>query len=265
MAVSLDSVQRVKQRKPDRIVYYATHGIGKTSLAAGAPSPIFLQTEDGFGDIEANTFGILRSYSDVMEAIGELYSRDHEFKTVAIDSADWLEPLIWAETCRANGWGSIEDPGYGRGYNAATDLWRTVFDGLNALRDERGMTVIILAHTEIRKIEPPDNNSYDRYQPKLHKGASALLQENADTVLFGNYRVTLIKENSKDKNSRERAVGGGQRVIYTTERPSHMAKNRWKMPDQISLPDDPEPVALWNTIAQHIPYYASQKLAIAAE
>jgi hypothetical protein len=255
MAISLSSVTRTSRPKPDRIVYYATHGLGKTSLAAGAPNPIFIQTEDGLGALDAPTFGLMRSYSDVMEAIGELYTQEHEFQTVAIDSADWLEPMVWSEACRMNGWESIETPGYGRGYAAALDVWRSVLDGLNALRDERNMTVITLAHAEIRKIEPPDSDSYDRYQPKLHKGASALIQENADSIFFGQYRLSLIKENPKDKNSRSRAVGGGQRVIYTTERPSHLAKNRWRMPDQISLPDNPEPSALWDTVAQHIPYY----------
>ena len=255
MAVSIASIKRGNEAKPDRFVYYATGGFGKTSLAAGAPSPVIIQTEDGLGGLDIPTFGLLSSYGDMMDAIGELYSQEHDFKTVAVDSLDWAEPLIWSEACRLNGWNSIEDAGYGKGYIAALDLWRALLDGLNALRNERGMTVIMLAHAEIKKIEPPDNDSYDRYQPKLHKLASALVQENADILLFGTYRLSLIKENPKDKNSRQRAVGGGQRVVYTTERPSHLAKNRWKMPDQISLPDNPEPAALWDTVAQHIPFY----------
>jgi hypothetical protein len=72
-----------------------------------------------------------------------------------------------------------------------------------------------------------------------------------------NYRVSVVKDDKKDPSSRARGVGGGQRVLYTTERPSHLAKNRYRMPESISLPDDPE--QMWPTIAQHIPYFATSK------
>ena len=46
------------------------------------------------------------------------------YYTVIVDSADWLEPLIWKQACAIHKWGSIEEPGYGKGYVAALDLWR---------------------------------------------------------------------------------------------------------------------------------------------
>ena len=48
-------------------------GVGKTKLAADAPRPIFLQTEDGLGKLSADTFGMLRSYDDVQDALDVLY------------------------------------------------------------------------------------------------------------------------------------------------------------------------------------------------
>ncbi len=253
MAINLASLRRGGERKPPRILDYSTHGLGKTSLAAGAPNPVFLQTEDGLGEIEADTFGILRTYDEIMDAIGTLYSEPHDFKTVVLDSADWTESIVWAQTCKLNGWPNIEHPGFGKGYAATGDVWRTLLDGLQALRDERGMAVIILAHSEIRKFSAPDEVEYDRYQPKLHKIASALIQEHVDCVWFMNYQVSITKDNPRDKDSRVRGVGGGMRVLYTTERPSHLAKNRYRMPDKITLPDQPE--AMWPTVAQYIPYY----------
>lgn len=263
MAINMASLRRSGAPKPPIIATYAVHGVGKTSFAAGMPKSVFMQTEDGLGIIEADTFGLLTTFEAVMDAIMSLYNEPHEFQSVVLDSADHLEPLIWAEACRVNKWANVEQPGYGKGYLATVDTWRNVLDGLSALRDERGMAVHIIAHTEVKKYEAPETEAYDRYQPKLHKLASALVQERADAVFFMNYRVSLVKDNDKDKDSRKRAVGGGQRVLYTTERPSHLAKNRFRMPDSISLPDDP--AGMWPAVAQHIPFYNQAALPAAAE
>ena len=50
MALSLSNLVRRKSDKPPRIVIYGVPGIGKTSLAAEFPDPIFIQTEEGAGN-----------------------------------------------------------------------------------------------------------------------------------------------------------------------------------------------------------------------
>lgn len=255
MAISLKSLRRSGDVKPPFIALHAVHGIGKTTLAASMPAPVFLQTEDGLGLIQADTFGLLTSFDDVMQALTALYDEPHQFRTVVLDSLDWLEPLVWAETCRVQTpqWRDIEQPGFGKGYLAACNTWRIMFDALNTLRDEKGMAVMLISHTATARFDSPEVEAYDRYQPKLQKTASALLQERADCVWFLNYRVSIIRDDKKDSNSRARGAGGGQRVLYTTERPSHLAKNRYRMPESIILPDDP--AGMWPAIAKHVPYY----------
>lgn len=264
MAEGLNGLRRAGTSKPPRIVIYGTHGIGKTNLAAGAPSPVFIQTEDGFAEEnEIPSFGVAQTYSDLMDAIGALYSEKHEFKTVVLDSASHAEPLVWAETCRRNGWADIETPGYGKGYDAALDVWRELFGGLAALRNDKNMGVIVLAHAIIKPFQSPDTESYDRYEIKLHEskqgnGARPLIQELFDNILFVNYRVSILKDGKAPSGNRAddrhaRGGGSGQRVVYTAERPAHKAKNRFHMPAEISLPNDP--TLAWSTVAQHISYY----------
>jgi hypothetical protein len=72
-----------------------------------------------------------------------------------------------------------------------------LIDGLTALRDERGMGVVIAAHSEIKRFDSPDTEPYDRYQPKLHKGASAIVQEAMDafcspTTALARLRLTAV-------------------------------------------------------------------------
>jgi len=243
--LSLSAVRRGQPPKPPIILLYGTHGVGKTSFAASAPNSIFIQLEDGLGQIEAPTFGLLKSFSEVMEAIEALYKEDHNYQTLVIDSIDWAEPLIWEQVCKDNGWNSIEAPGYGKGYSAALDMWRVLIDGLNALRAEKRMTIILLAHSEIRRFDSPEAEPWDRYQPKLHAKASALVQELSDCVFFVNYRVSTVKSDAGFGKKVVRAVGSGERILYTAERPSHLAKNRYSMPDTLPLS--------WDAVAEFLP------------
>ena len=89
---------------------------------AMAPQPVFIQTEDGLGNLDAARFPLAESFDDVMAAVMALYSEAHDFQTVVVDSADWLEQLIWKEvirrrptTDRGRDITSIEDYGFAKG------------------------------------------------------------------------------------------------------------------------------------------------------
>src|SRR5690349_22103911 len=150
MALSLANLKRGGSTTPPRLLIYGTKGVGKSSIAASAPSPVFLDIEDGLTSIDAPSLPI-KSYADVLDAIGSLYNEEHDFRTVVVDSLDWLEPLIWKHTAEANKWPDIEAPGYGRGYVAAADTWRQFLGGLSDLRNDRGMAILLLAHPEVRR------------------------------------------------------------------------------------------------------------------
>jgi hypothetical protein len=113
MAISLASLNRMTALKPPRILIHGVHGVGKTTFAAGAPDPVFLLTEDGLGTLDVPHFPLARTFDEVMQALAALYTEEHAFRTLVVDSVDWLEPLIHARVCKDQGWSSIEDAGYG--------------------------------------------------------------------------------------------------------------------------------------------------------
>ena len=164
----------------------------------------------------------------------ELAAEEHDYKSVVIDSLDWLERLIWTQVCADRGVENIEDIGYAKGYTFALTYWREVLIALDWLRNERGMMVILLAHAKIERFENPETEAYDRYSPKLHKLASAVVQEWCDEVLFANYR-TYAKTSGEGFDKRAIGVSQGERIIRTTERPAHVAKNRCNLPDELPL------------------------------
>ena len=220
---------------PRRVMLYGTQGVGKSNFAARAENPIFIQTEDGLGGIGADRFPLATKYDDVMNALAELYTQEHNYATVVIDSLDWLERLIWADVCRTRGVENIEDIGYAKGYIFALTQWREVLAGLDALRNDRGMTVLLIAHSQIEKFANPETDTYDRYSPRLHKQASALIQEWCDEVLFATYSVHTKTTDEGFGRKRVQGIGTGERILRTTERPAHVAKNRLSLPDEIPL------------------------------
>lgn len=231
----LEQVQSGKTPAPRRVLLYGIQGIGKSTFGAESESPIFVQTEDGLGGIDCDKFPLAKSFEDVMSALSELYTEQHPYRTIVVDSLDWLERLIWAEVCRKRRIESIEDVGYGKGYVFALTQWREFLEGLSALRGDKNMTVVLIAHARIERFENPETDTYDRYVPRLHKLASAVIQEWCDEVLFATYKVHTKQVDEGFNRKRTHGLGTGERVIRTTERPAHVAKNRLQLPDEFPL------------------------------
>lgn len=230
----LDKITRGKQVKPRRIVCYGPHGIGKTTFASEFPSPVFIPTEDGCGDLDVASYPLCLQLEDAWFAMMELGgSADHGFKTVVVDSADWLEQLIWKTVCEKHGKRAITDFDFGKGYGEAAAIFKRILGALDACR-AIGQHVVLLAHCEVVKFSDPQNESYDRYTPKLHKSVSSVMQEWADEVLFCNYKRYVRKENLGFNKSRGIAAGD-ERVIYTRETAGFLAKNRLGLPPELPL------------------------------
>jgi hypothetical protein len=240
----LDQVKSGKTPAPRRVMVYGTQGIGKSTFAACAPKPIFLQTEDGLGEIDCDKFPLVTNFNEAMGALSELYTEPHPYQSVVVDSLDWLERLIFAEVCRKRNVENIEEIGYAKGYVFALTQWREFLEGLAALRNDRGMTALLIAHARIERFENPETEAYDRYVPRLHKLAAALIQEWCDEVLFATYKVYTKQSDEGFNRKRTQGIGSGERIVRTQERPAHVAKNRLNLPEELPLD--------WNVYAQYL-------------
>ena len=237
----LSQIQTGKTSMPPRLLIYGIEGIGKSTVASQAPDPIFVQTEDGLGEIDCHKFPLSRSFEDVENALGALHTEEHSYQTVVIDSLDWLERIIWDRLCKAHGVDSVEKVGggYGKGYVESLTYWRRILDRLDALRNDRGMMVVLLAHTKVEKFEDPEAPTYDRYSPRLNKHAGALVSEWVDAVLFATRKIITRSEDGSFNRSRTIAAGqgkdGGERILRCIGGPSCIAKNRYDLPAELPL------------------------------
>jgi hypothetical protein len=238
MMISLANVHTTTAVLPPRLIFHGKEGSGKTTLAAQFPSPIFLQTEEGCpAGLSIATFGLLASYDDVISAIAALGNESHSYQTVVIDSVDVLEPLVWNATCVNNNWKSIESAGYGRGYVEADKFWQDFTAGLDWLRCNRGMNVVLIAHSAVETFNDPRAQSYTSYQLRLHKRGRALLQDWADGIGFLSTELVIHTEDQGFKK-RTRADGGSARYLHWEGKPAFTAKNRYALPAKMLVPED---------------------------
>jgi len=239
MAFDLASISSASMARSPRTVIYGESGLGKTTFAAGAPNPIFLLSEDGLGRITVPHFPKVATFGDVMEAITTLYTEAHPYQTLVVDSIDWLEPLIWDQTCADGGKSSIEDFGFGRGHVEALRYWRQFFDGVTALRNDRDMLIILIGHSHVVRIEDPLTAAYDSHSLKLNKKAAALVEEFADVIGFAALKTLTVDEKKasfSDKDAkRTRAKTTGERQLHVQPSPAYTAKNRYDLPSPLPL------------------------------
>jgi hypothetical protein len=229
---SLTGLVRGKLEQPRRTLLYAPEGVGKSTFASRARAPIFICAEDGTAQLDVVRFPTPKTWLDVLNAIDSLATTKHEFGTLAVDTLDWVEPLVWAHICQRDHKDGIESYGYGKGYTAALDEWRIFLSKLERLRRETRMEIILLAHAWIKAFKDPESDGYDRYELKVHNKAAGLLKEWCDSVLFANYETYAAKD---ERTKRVRGVSSGARVIHTGRTAAFDAKSRFGLPATLPL------------------------------
>lgn len=226
-----------RQAKPRRVLLYGVEGVGKSTWAAGAPSPLFLDLEAGTSDLDIARTERLTSYADTLAALGWLYQSEHEFKTVVFDTVDWFEKLIFDQVCRNANTTNIEkvDGGYGKGYVAAALLMQEFLGKLEKLIEARRLNVVFLGHATREKVTDPEAPQYERHAPDLDKRSAAILREWCDEVFYASYRTFTRTEDAGFNKTRSIAIGGDERFIRTTHSAGVTAKNRLNLPAELPM------------------------------
>lgn len=226
--------------KPPRILIYGVDGIGKSTFAASADAPVFVGFEDGSLTLDVHRFPEPQSWFDALDAVDELTREDSSFRTVVIDSLDWLEPLCWQHVCATmkdkagRPYGRIDLIPFGNGFAAALDQWRLLLSKLDHLRVTRGMAVVLVAHASIRTFRNPEGEDFDRYEIKLQHSArvstQGLIREWCDCVLFATH-----EQYTHDLGGRPKGISTGARIIHTERTAAFDAKNRYSLPPTLPL------------------------------
>jgi hypothetical protein len=231
---------------PPIIVIHGQPGVGKTTFAANADKAILILTERGLGTLKVDAIPtdengkprVATSFDEVLQCFEALGEQEHDYKTVVIDSLDALEPLIWEATRKRLGCATIESPGWGKGYREATNVeWKQFLDCVFSMGDEKGMTVIMIAHSTFTHIDDPERPAYDTVTLNLHKYIAPIIVGKADVVGYAAQKVyTKSDETGKKDEKRTRAIGTVERELRVSISPAFTAKTRYPdMPPVIPL------------------------------
>lgn len=243
----LGNIQRGILRVPLRHLFYGPRGVGKTSLAADAPNPLFLDIEGGSPLVNVARYPfrdevgghVPRTYEEVLAAIDDLLANPgHGYQSLVIDTLDALESLIHEFICRRDGKANIEAYGYGKGYKVAVAEIRVLKERLDRLINA-GTALIILAHSDEKTYKNPRGPDYDRFLSEMHELAWAKIAGWCDVVGFIDFEGgggALKGDESQAQAKRARGWSTGRRLIQLVpDAAVPDAKCRLSLPAELEL------------------------------
>ncbi len=245
MAIDLSKIKRTLNLSSLKLVMYGEEKVGKSTFCSQMPEPVFIDIEEGTNFLNINrinkdALGIEEwSYNDVLSVLEDILKQPHDFKTLVIDSIDWLETLIQTHIMNehkpAKSYldSSIKALSYGGGTAFLQQYMRDMFDLLEEIRHKKKMHIVLIAHTKKKNETDVQGASFDKSVLKLTEKSEGLCIEWADFILFAKNKPLDIQE--KDGfTTRNRAVDGG-RIIYTSKNPAFSGGGRLQLPEELPL------------------------------
>ena len=218
-----------------KVVIFGPEGIGKSTFASRFPNPLFIDTENGTKELDVIRFDSTDTWEKLKQQVRYVIDHPELCRTLVLDTADWAEKLEIEDLCRRNGWNGIEAPGYGKGYTYSAEEFGTLLDLLSEVV-RKGIHVVVTAHAQLRKVELPEEiGAYDHWEMKTSKKVAPMIREWADAVFFANYKVTVVNVDSQGAVKGKNKVQGGRRMLYTCHTPFWDAKNRFGLPEELTL------------------------------
>lgn len=229
-------ITTTKTPRPPRIFLYGPAGIGKTTLVSSFPGVLVLPVEEGADALDVPRLPRPTTWDEAISLVDAVANEPSGHRALAIDSVTALQQMCIVKVCQNYNAKSIEEigGGWGKGWRPAHDLWMNFLDRLEVVRS-RGMAILMVGHLEVRPYNDPRLSAYDRFQPRLHKELLASTIERCDALLCANYKVFTESEEKGFNKTRARGIGSGVRVLHCTEQPTHLAKNRYSLPDELPM------------------------------
>lgn len=231
------------------IFSYGPSGVGKTSLWANMPKPMFIvdPQEEGIEDLvefglapePAEPTIIVNDFEEARATVQAVAAGKYDIESLILDSATGFEKLCFLDHCQKYFGGDWSKEGFFAFQqgpkNAAKTDWPMFLDDLDSVR-RAGINVILIGHSQVKSYKNPDGPDYDVYIPYLDKETWQQTHRWAKAVIFYNHSVAMETAGMRKKPK----SGSELRYLYTTHCATYAAKNRWGLEPAILAGDSGE-------------------------
>lgn len=232
----LDSVTKPKLWPP-LILLLGPPKVGKTTLAGNFPAPIFVRTEDGTASVpNANVLPICATYKEITDQLTALVEEEHEYKTVIIDSITQLDRALTKEIEDAHGGQTLNK--IGGGWGVGSGMLQARHAGVLHLIQRlkrRGLIVVMIGHSKISTITPPDGEPYDKYTLSVSTRIGGMYEDPSDLIGY-------IKSDAYKSKSDKRIIDTGKRVVVVKNDSANISGNRYGITKDIELTKEGNPL-----------------------
>lgn len=252
-----------------RIIIAGPEGVGKTTLACGAPNALLIPCELGFGSMQVARTEKLETWEKVLQLCEELRVTAMSGKlakgsSIIWDSATALERMCDDYTIRT-------DPTYKAGnktgltmatahgaYGKAYDVSNTHFQVWARYMDELAVhgkiNVVVTCHVFAALALDPAHGEYNTWDLLLHTpknqktyGKREFMTQWADMIGFLHEPLFVMK--TEKGQVMQKAVSSNQgRMLAVDRQPGWVAKNRYNLSGVIPIPAQNG----WNYLADAI-------------
>lgn len=277
----LSQIKRAAPQAPV-ITIVGFPGVGKSTLAAMFPNPVFIQAENAstvfetwdegqqpafFPELPApNKKREAKPSEALLAQLRELVAEDHPYKTVVIDTITSMNTLFEAEVVEfdKDGVTNIGEAagGFHKGFLVVAGMHARIRQACEHLR-RKGISVVFLAHTGVVKMKNrPEAGEYTAYSIDMAEKARQIYVSSSDAVLYLKSKEFVMghEENRKGQTTKfGRVTNTGERVLITSSDGTIGyidAKNRYNLQEEIEVEKGSNP------LLDLIPFFNGGKSAI---
>ena len=237
----------VPESGPQIMTFCGDAGLGKSSLAATFPKPIFVRAEDGVARIpqafRPSALPVIRTEEQLWEQLKALVHEEHDYKTAVIDTVSALDRMFVQSILKQDGKAKSLNQalgGYGAGFSALAARHQQVRNAAEMMRIKRGMNVVFLAHTEVGTMRLPDMEDFSRYSLRMtHDKSLPPYLDDVDAVGF--LRQVMVLKG--DEGERKKAISGEERELVMHVTASNVSKNPYGITAPVPVPLGENPLA----------------------
>ena len=221
-------IDKATPTKP-KLILYGASGVGKSTLASKLESPILLDIEGGVNYLDCPRTPQITSLDEFYSILIDLgRNRDttyKDYKTVVIDSADWLVRLI-VEKAAGIDINNIDmtlnksNGGYGNGKLVLENEIKTRLLPFLSKLNLKGYGICLVAHSDQKILLDSEGVKTETITPKIDVNTMTTFVEWSDFVYY------LKKKDD------------GERTLLLDSDGIALAKNRVGLSGEVSLKDN---------------------------